>query len=425
MHAQYELTKRFSAEFSIRPFLVRYPDATYARLEAWSKDANVHVRRLVSEGTRPRLPWAPRLRAFQDDPQPVLALLERLKDDSERYVQRSVANSLNDIAKDHPDLVTDVCRRWMSDATPGRAWIVKHALRSLVKKGEQGALSIIGASGAPSVAVDLIALEPREVKLGGELRFAISITSTMKQSQNLVVDYVVHFAKASGETRPKVFKLRRIELGAMDRIELRGAVSFAKMTTRRHYTGRHGLDAMIRPSVRLATPPMMGWAREAGWETEPPTPNVASRVPAGPARNNSNFAVALAAPPLPVTVMSVRLPGVALVVLRVIVADKAPASIVGESAVTPAGNPVTLRRTGSVKPARRTTMTSTVPVCGTRASRRGSAIEIVKSPPIPESVSNFSTSPQAQRNRQRRWRDVVRLIEDHSTEAPLQYEDDV
>lgn len=249
MHAQYELTKRFSAEFSIRPFLVRYPDATYARLEAWASDANVHVRRLVSEGTRPRLPWAPRLRAFQDDPQPVLALLERLKDDSERYVQRSVANSLNDVAKDHPDLVIEVCRRWMLDARPGRTWIVKHALRSLVKKGEQGALSIIGASGTPSVAVDLVELEPREVKLGGELRFAFSITSTVKQSQDLLVDYVVHFKKASGETRPKVFKLRRVELGAMDRIELRGAVSFAKMTTRRHYTGRHGLDAMINGVV--------------------------------------------------------------------------------------------------------------------------------------------------------------------------------
>ena len=112
MRAQYELTKRFSAESSIRAFLVRYPEQTYARLLDWARDENVHVRRLVSEGSRPRLPWAPRLPAFQKDPQPVIALLELLKDDPERYVQRSVANNLNDIGKDHPEVAVAVCRRW-------------------------------------------------------------------------------------------------------------------------------------------------------------------------------------------------------------------------------------------------------------------------------------------------------------------------
>src|SRR4029453_10690801 len=133
MQAQYELTNRFSAESSIRPYLAKHPEKTYARLVEWARDDNVHVRRLVSEGTRPRLPWAPRLPDFQKDPQPVIALLELLKDDPERYVQRSVPNNLNDIGKDHPEIAIDVCRRWMADATPARAWIVKHALRSLVK----------------------------------------------------------------------------------------------------------------------------------------------------------------------------------------------------------------------------------------------------------------------------------------------------
>jgi 3-methyladenine DNA glycosylase AlkC len=120
MRVQYELTKRFSAESSIRAFLVRYPEQTYARLQDWARDENVHVRRLVSEGSRPRLPWAPQLRAFREDPRPVIALLELLKDDPERYVQRSVANNLNDIGKDHPDVTVDVCRRWLHDATAGR-----------------------------------------------------------------------------------------------------------------------------------------------------------------------------------------------------------------------------------------------------------------------------------------------------------------
>ncbi len=149
MHAQYELTKRFPAESSIRAFLVRFPQATYARLVEWSKDPNAHVRRLVSEGTRPRLPWAPRLRAFQQDPRPVLALLERLKDDPVRYVQRSVANSLNDIGKDHPEILVATCRRWSVGASNGRQWIVRHALRALVKKGDRRALATLGVGGAP------------------------------------------------------------------------------------------------------------------------------------------------------------------------------------------------------------------------------------------------------------------------------------
>lgn len=117
-----------------------------------ARDGNVHVRRLVSEGTRPRLPWVPRLRAFQEDPRPVVALLELLKDDTERYVQRSVANNLNDIAKDHPELAVEICDRWSIGAPPGRLWIVKHALRSLVKKGHRGALETMGVGARPRSA---------------------------------------------------------------------------------------------------------------------------------------------------------------------------------------------------------------------------------------------------------------------------------
>jgi 3-methyladenine DNA glycosylase AlkC len=109
MRAQYELTQRFTAEYSIRVFLERYPEATLARLREWARDPSVHVRRLVSEGTRPRLPWAPRLRSFQDDPRPVLELLELLRDDPELYVRRSVANNLNDIGKDNPAALIETC----------------------------------------------------------------------------------------------------------------------------------------------------------------------------------------------------------------------------------------------------------------------------------------------------------------------------
>ncbi|MGH2708582.1 MAG: DNA alkylation repair protein, partial [Actinomycetota bacterium] len=200
MRVQYELTKRFSAESSIRAFLVRYPENTYARLVEWAHDESVHVRRLVSEGTRPRLPWAPRLRAFQEDPRPVIALLELLKDDPERYVQRSVANNLNDIGKDHPDLAVEVCRRWSTGASPGREWIVRHALRSLVKEAHRGALETLGVGGKPNVSVTGVRLVPPSVKLGGELRFSFEIASTGDRVQELLIDYAVHFVKANGAT---------------------------------------------------------------------------------------------------------------------------------------------------------------------------------------------------------------------------------
>ncbi len=245
MRAQYELTKRFSAESSIRAFLVRYPDKTYARLLEWARDENVHVRRLVSEGTRPRLPWAPRLRAFQEEPRPVIELLELLKDDPERYVQRSVANSLNDVGKDHPDLAVEICRRWLSGASAGRQWIVKHALRSLVKRAHRGALAVLGVAAKPKVRITRARLLPLNVRIGGELRFSFEIQATGNRTQKLLVDYAVHFVKANGATRPKVFKLRKIVLRPAARVALSGTVSFENMTTRRHYPGCHRLDVLV------------------------------------------------------------------------------------------------------------------------------------------------------------------------------------
>ena len=244
MTAQHALTRRFSAESSIRPFLERYPQRTLARLREWATDPSAHVRRLVSEGTRPRLPWAPRLRAFIVDPAPVLALLERLKDDAERYVQRSVANNLNDIAKDHPDLVVATCRRWAE--TPSRAtpFIVRHALRSLVKRGHRGALAVLGAGTRPNVQVSRIRLA-KQVRIGGELSFAFSITSKSSRAQDLVVDYAVYFVKSRGDVRPKVFKLKRVVLEARETIELSGKVSFSQMTTRKHYPGKHRVQVLV------------------------------------------------------------------------------------------------------------------------------------------------------------------------------------
>ena len=142
MAAQYELTRRFSAEFSIRPFLIRWPARTLKRLIKWTRDRDPHVRRLCSEGTRPRLPWATRIPAFVEDPRPVLPILEALKDDSELYVRRSVANHLGDIAKDHPKLAFEICERWIAGASEERKWLIRHAVRHPAKKGVAAALRL-------------------------------------------------------------------------------------------------------------------------------------------------------------------------------------------------------------------------------------------------------------------------------------------
>jgi 3-methyladenine DNA glycosylase AlkC len=245
MEAQMAITQRFSAEWSIRGFLERYPEKTYARLLDWVRHPSVHVRRLVSEGTRPRLPWAPRLRAFQEDPAPVLRLLELLKDDPELYVRRSVANSLNDIGKDHPQVLVEVCRRWSVDAPPERAWVVKHALRSLVKRGDRQALAVLGVAQAPKVRVSRARLVARRVPIGGALSFSFDVASAARRKQDLLVDFAVHFVKADGRTKPKVFKLARITLPAAGRVTLRESVSFRPMTTRTPYPGTHRLEALI------------------------------------------------------------------------------------------------------------------------------------------------------------------------------------
>ena len=249
MRAQHELTRRFTAEWSVRPYLVRHPERTLALLREWARDPNVHVRRLVSEGTRPRLPWAPRLGAFQRDPTPVLALLELLKDDPERYVQRSVANNLNDIGKDHPDVVVALCRRWLEAATEGRRWIVRHALRSLVKQGHPGALAIFGAGATPRVRVEHVRLTPKRVTIGGSLAFTFDVRSTAAEAQSLLVDYAVFFVKGNGGRRPKVFKLKQVTLAARESAHLAGRVSLAPMTTRTPYPGRHAIEARINGVV--------------------------------------------------------------------------------------------------------------------------------------------------------------------------------
>jgi 3-methyladenine DNA glycosylase AlkC len=247
LRALYELTQRFTAEFAIRPFLERYPEATLARLREWASDPSQHVRRLVSEGTRPRLPWGTRLRDFQRDPTPVLELLELLKDDPELYVRRSVANNLNDIGKDHPETLALTALRWLSDpdATEGRRWLVRHALRSAVKRGERGALEVLGYGASARVTVGEVTITPASVRVGESVTVAFALTNDTGEPCRVLADLRVHFRKARGKTGPKVFKLKTLTLAPGETAALRKTVSLAEQTTRKPYPGEHAVEVLL------------------------------------------------------------------------------------------------------------------------------------------------------------------------------------
>ena len=249
MRAQYEVTKRFTAEFSVREYLDRYPQQTLDRLMEWTRDPNVHVRRLVSEGTRPRLPWARRLRRFQEDPSPVLDLLEELKDDPEEYVRRSVANNLNDISKDHPERAVEVAQRWWVGASVHRERLVRHALRSMVKRGHTGALAVLGYAPDSPVSIRSVVCSPETVEIGGKVRIEVEVENPSKEEAHALVDLRIHFVKANGSTSPKVFKGRELALEPGGAASVRKTVSLAQHSTRKHYPGSHRVEIMLNGST--------------------------------------------------------------------------------------------------------------------------------------------------------------------------------
>jgi 3-methyladenine DNA glycosylase AlkC len=247
MRAQYELTKRFSAEGSIRPFIARDPERVFAVLHRWVTDENAHVRRLVSEGTRLRLPWAIRVAWLDANPERVLELLERLKDDPTTLVRRSVANSLNDLGKLHPELLTRTAASWLEDASPKRRALVEHALRSALKRGEPGALRLLGYR-KPSVSIDRLRISPARVTIGGRVSVTF-VARGGRRAQDVVIDVGVHFVKASGRTSRKIFRVTRTTLGGGASVTLGRTISLAVHTTRKPFPGRHRVDVLVNSMV--------------------------------------------------------------------------------------------------------------------------------------------------------------------------------
>lgn len=244
------VTQRFTAEFAIRSIIQKHPALAFDTLSGWLNDPSAHVRRLVSEGSRPRLPWGLRLQALVADPSPTLPLLRALQDDPSSYVRRSVANHLNDIAKDHPDLVAGWVREHLIDAPDTRNALLRHASRSLIKQGHAPTLAAWGlASGLKGQAA--LALSAKRAAVGGEIGLRVLLQSSARTPQLLVVDYAVHHVRANGATSPKVFKGWKLTLAPGEARTLEKRHSLKPVTTRTLYPGTHRIEVLVN-GVALA-----------------------------------------------------------------------------------------------------------------------------------------------------------------------------
>jgi 3-methyladenine DNA glycosylase AlkC len=246
MRALAFFTRHGSAEFAIREFLRNDLARTLTVMERWSRDENEHVRRLASEGCRPRLPWSFRLEALIADPSPVAPILENLKADDSLYVRKSVANHLNDITKDHPHWTLATLRRWGA-VHPHTAWIAKRALRTLIKAGHPEALALFNVAPLPATAIRLekFRLSPAKLHLGERLEFSFELVSASRRALRLIVDYAIHYVKKSGVGARKVFKLSELTLSAGGRAALKKSQRFQNFTTRTHYAGTHRVEILI------------------------------------------------------------------------------------------------------------------------------------------------------------------------------------
>lgn len=253
MKAMYVLTSRFTSEFAVRPFLIKNHVRVLKYFAKWATDKDAHVRRWVSEGSRPLLPWGQRIPLFVMDPTHTLLLLDKLRFDEELYVRKSVANHLNDISKNHPQVVIEVLRMWQQDVPAHHSdkikWITRHALRTLIKKGHEGALKLMGVDGKADVKLGNFKLNKKKFRLNDEMLFSFDLQSTSKKSQKLIIDYSIDFIKANGKSGKKVFKLKTQEIAPKEVLEISKKHSLKPITTMKFYAGTHHLRVHVNGEI--------------------------------------------------------------------------------------------------------------------------------------------------------------------------------
>ncbi len=236
-------TKYSSSEFAIRPFLKMNTRRTMKYMNELAEDKNQNVRRFASEGCRPRLPWAMALPEFKKDPSLVLDVLEKLKNDESEFVRRSVANNLNDISKDHPERVLDICERWYNK-TERTDWIVKHACRSMLKAGNKRALLLFGYGDSSAMNVNKLTLDEKTVRIGKELHYSFQLTISGEGTTKVRLEYGMDFMKANGKPSKKIFQISEgTYKPGMHSFSKKH--SFADLSTRKHYKGLHGLSIIV------------------------------------------------------------------------------------------------------------------------------------------------------------------------------------
>lgn len=227
-----------TAEFAVRPFIIKNEERMMRQMAVWATHDNEHIRRLASEGCRPALPWGQALPCFKKDPSPILTVLELLKTDPSLYVRKSVANNLNDISKTHPALVTRIASDWYGK-DEYTDWIVKHGCRTLLKKGDQETLGIFGYNDTGSVAVAGFALSAAAVAIGEDISFSFIVSAS--ETTNVRLEYAIDYVKANGRRSRKIFRISKTSLNANLQKSYTKSHSFADLSTRKHYPGIHSV----------------------------------------------------------------------------------------------------------------------------------------------------------------------------------------
>lgn len=233
-----------SFEFAGRQYFVQYPKEMMAQMLIWSKHSNPYIRRYASEGCRPRLPWGLQLKQFVIDPAPIIPILENLKDDPSEYVRKSVANNMNDISKDHPDLVIDIIKKWKGKSK-NTDWILKHASRTLLKKGHHEVLDLFGTSAKTLFEMTHFEISHDHLTLGDTLTFEYKIVNKEKASAKFRLEYIIHFVKSNGKRSKKIFKIAEPEIAIGQELAGNKKHKFIDLTTRKHYAGIHKIALVV------------------------------------------------------------------------------------------------------------------------------------------------------------------------------------
>lgn len=239
-----EITKFVSCEFAVRPFIINHPGKMMQQMMVWSKHEHHMVRRLATEGCRPRLPWAMALPDLKKDPSPILPILEKLKDDDSETVRRSVANNMNDISKDNPEIVMKLAKRWKGKSAEVD-WVVKHACRTLLKQGIPEVMRLFGFGKVNTIKLEKFKIITPKISIGEDLKFSFILTNSDDQDCKIRLEYGIYYQKANGSLSRKVFKISEREYSSESSTEIVRKQPFKIITTRKLHTGLHQVSLIV------------------------------------------------------------------------------------------------------------------------------------------------------------------------------------